>query len=121
MTRLLLSLGVTALLLTAGHAFAHADLASSDPASGATIAAAPAKISITFTEEVAPKLSTIEVLDPMGMRADDGAAQIDDSDPKVLTIGLKSMGAGTYKVNWRAIATDDGHKTEGSYQFTVKP
>jgi len=122
MNRLSLFLSATALLLmVATNAFAHADLVSSDPASGATIAAAPAKISITFTEEVAPKFSGIEVLDPMGMRADDGAAQTNGDDAKVLSVGLKAMGSGVYKVNWHATAADDGHKTKGTYQFTVKP
>jgi len=122
MNRMSLFLSATALSLTvAATAFAHADLASADPASGATIAAAPAKITITFTEEVTPKFSGIEVLDPMGMRADDGAAQASADDAKVLSVGLKSMGPGVYKVSWHATAADDGHKTKGTYQFTVKP
>jgi copper resistance protein C len=31
-----------------------------------------------------------------------------------------TLAAGTYTVDWHALATD-GHKTNGSYTFTVKP
>ncbi|AYG61221.1 hypothetical protein CCGE525_00435 [Rhizobium jaguaris] len=31
-----------------------------------------------------------------------------------------TIGAGTYTVEWHALSAD-GHKTTGSYTFTVKP
>jgi methionine-rich copper-binding protein CopC len=39
--------------------------------------------------------------------------------PYVMRIGLKLMVPGTYRVEWR-VTSADGHKTEGSYTFTVK-
>jgi len=122
MNRLLLCASVAALsLAAAAPAFAHANLASSDPAAGATVQTAPTEISITFTEEVTPKFSSIEVLDPAGKRVDQGAAQTAPNDAKILSVAVKPLTAGTYKVIWHATAADDSHKTKGDYQFIVKP
>ena len=108
-------------LAGAGTALAHADLASTDPAAGATVKTAPTEISITFTEEVEPKFSSIQVLDAGDRRVDDGAAHSAPDNEKLLSIGLKPLAPGTYKVIWHATAADDSHKTKGSYEFTVKP
>lgn len=108
-------------LANAGSALAHADLASADPAAGATVKTAPTTISITFTEEVEPKFSTIEVLDAKGMHFDDGKAHIAPDNAKLLSVGLKPLAPGTYKVIWHATAADDSHKTKGNYTFTVQP
>ena len=108
-------------LAGAGTALAHADLASADPAAGATVKTAPTAISLTFTEEVEPKFSSIEVVDAKGKRFDDGAAHTAADNEKLLSIGLKPLTPGTYKVIWHATAADDSHKTKGSYEFTVKP
>jgi len=102
-------------------ALAHADLASADPASGATVKPAPTAISITFTEEVEPKFSTIEVQDAKGKRFDDGKATTAPDNAKLLSVKLKPLAPGTYKVIWHATAADDSHKTKGSYAFTVQP
>jgi hypothetical protein len=104
-----------------GAALAHADLASADPAAGATVKTAPTAISITFTEEVEPKFSTIEVQDAKGTRFDDGKAATAPDNAKLLSVKLKPLAPGTYKVIWHATAADDSHKTKGSYAFTVKP
>ena len=108
-------------LAGAGTALAHADLASADPAAGTTVKSAPTTISITFTEEVEPKFSTIEVLDAKGTRVDEGKAQTAPDNEKLLSVGLKPLAPGTYKVIWHATAADDSHKTKGNYVFTVKP
>jgi methionine-rich copper-binding protein CopC len=108
-------------LAGAGTALAHADLASADPAAGATVKTAPTEISITFTEEVEPKFSSIEVLDAAGKRVDDGKPHTAPDNEKQLSVGLKPLAAGTYKVNWHVTAADDSHKTKGSYGFTIKP
>jgi len=108
-------------LAGAGAALAHADLTSADPAAGASLKTAPTAISITFTEEVEPKFSSIEVLDGSGKRLDDGKAHTAPDNEKLLSVGLKPLGPGTYKVIWHATAADDSHKTKGSYEFTVQP
>jgi methionine-rich copper-binding protein CopC len=119
----LYSCALVAVLSLAGArtALAHADLASTGPAASAIVKTAPTEISITFTEEVEPKFSSIQVLDAGGKRVDDGAAHTAPDNEKLLSIGLKPLAPGTYKVIWHATAADDSHKTKGSYEFTVKP
>jgi methionine-rich copper-binding protein CopC len=112
---------VAALMLSDSAAFAHAELASSNPPAGATVRTAPTEISITFTEEVEPKFSTIEVQDAKGKRVDQGPAKTEPNDAKILSVAVKPLNAGTYKVIWHAISSDDSHKTKGSYEFTIKP
>ena len=108
-------------LAGAGTALAHADLASADPPAGATLKTAPTEVSITFTEEVEPKFSTIEVVDAGGKRVDDGKAHTAPDNSKLLSVGLSPLAPGTYKVIWHATSLDDSHKTRSNYVFTVKP
>ena len=108
-------------LANTGSALAHADLASAEPAAGATVKMAPTEIAITFTEEVEPKFSSIQVFDAGGKRVDEGAAHTAPDNEKLLSIGLKPLAPGTYKVIWHATSVDDSHKTKGNYEFTVKP
>ncbi|TMK37481.1 MAG: copper resistance protein CopC, partial [Actinobacteria bacterium] len=55
-------LAATVLAATGGTASAHANLASSDPANGASLPKAPSEIRLTFTESPDPALSTILML-----------------------------------------------------------
>jgi len=117
----LFALVAAAFLASYGSAFAHADLASANPPVSGTVATAPSEISITFTEDVEPKFSGIQVLDATGKRVDEGSVHTAPDNEKILSIGLKPLTAGTYKVIWHATAADDSHKTKGNYLFTVKP
>jgi methionine-rich copper-binding protein CopC len=122
MIRLLsLAFVAVAFLASYGSAFAHADLASAHPPANGMVATAPTEVSITFTEDVEPKFSDIQVLDAEGKRVDEGAAHTAPDNDKLLSVGLKPLTAGTYKVIWHAMAADDAHKTRGDYTFTVKP
>ena len=108
-------------LAGAGSALAHADLATADPAAGSTVKTAPATVTITFTEEVEPKFSTIEVVDAKGKHFDDGKAHTAPDNAKQLSVAVKPLAPGLYKVIWHATAADDSHKTKGSYTFTLQP
>jgi copper resistance protein C len=121
MNRLHISSLVAVLVLaSAGAALAHADLASSTPAAGSSVKTAPTQVSITFTEEVEPRFSGIEVQDAQGQRVDQGEAQAAPDNAKVLSIGLEPLAPGTYKVIWHNTSIDS-HKEKGSFEFTVKP
>jgi len=111
----------TALMLSYANAFAHAELVSANPPANGTVQAAPNEISITFSEAVEEKFSTIEVLDDKAQRLDQGKPQTAPDDPKTLRVMVKPLRAGTYKVIWHAVSSDDSHKTKGTYEFTVKP
>jgi len=122
MNRLLVCAFAAGLSLAhAGAAFAHANLASAVPAAGATVQTAPTEVAITFTEEVAPKFSGIQVLDAKGTRVDAGESRTAPDNAKLLSVGLKTLSPGVYKVLWHAMSADDSHKTKGSFTFTYKP
>ena len=105
--------------LAAGPAFAHAHLRNAVPAVDSTVTTPPSAVSITYSEGVEPKFSTIEVDDPTGKRVDKQDPHTAPNDNKVLSVSLPSLSAGTYKVIWHATAVDT-HKTEGTFTFTVE-
>jgi methionine-rich copper-binding protein CopC len=115
-----LALSAGALSLSAGLALAHAELVSANPPVGATVRTVPPEISITFTEEVEPRFSSIQVMDEKGIREDQGAPHTLPDNARILNVGIKPLMPGTYRVIWRATSVDS-HKTKGSYQFTFKP
>ena len=112
---------VAALLLFPASAFAHAELVSANPPVNGTVQAAPKEISITFSEAVEAKFSTIEVLDDKAQRFEQGKPEAAPNDPKTLRVMVKELRADTYRVNWHVVSSDDSHKTKGTYEFTVKP
>lgn len=121
--RLLVALLVSLLAFagTAGLALAHAELVSSDPADGARLAAAPAKITLVFSQELEPDGNLITVTDAAGNQVDAGDTTLDLNDPerKTLTVSLRSgLGDGAYTVSWKN-ASVDGHSEEGTLSFTV--
>ena len=111
--------GALGFALWAGHASAHAFLQTATPAVGSTVSSAPGEVVITFTEGVEPRFSTISVTDSSGARVDSGAVH-GGSRGDQLAVGLKPLPPGTYKVVWHATSVDT-HKTEGNFNFTVKP
>jgi len=110
-----------ALMLSHANAFAHAELVSANPPANGTVQAPPEEISLTFSEAVERKFSTVEVLDSKNQRFEEGKPQPVPNDPKTLRVTVKPLRAGTYKVIWHAVSSDDSHKTNGSYEFTIKP
>src|SRR5689334_19328916 len=107
-----LSLGVF------GIASAHAKLVSSDPAAGAKLTSAPAKVMLVFSEEISekPTDSFFSVTDSGGAEVGSGKLDNTDLDHKTLSGALKSgIGDGVYTVTWQTITTDDNGKSNGSF------
>ena len=116
-------LALAATLALCGHisaAQAHAHLRTAVPAVGGTVPASPPAVAITFSEGVEPRFSTIEVQDAAGQRVDRNDVHTAPTDNKVLSVGVPQLAPGTYTVVWHATAVDT-HKTEGAFQFTIKP
>lgn len=111
-----LTLGL--LLAPAGPAAAHADLRSSSPADGAVVASEPQQVTLVFSEEVTLGLSSVKVIGPDGRRVDSGAPRA--AGPGTLTVALApDPQPGTFVLDWRATAADDGHTTSGALTFSV--
>ena len=105
-----------ALLLGAAPALAHTRLESSDPADGASLDAAPQRISLTFNETMTPGFSTITVIGPDRARYETGevAAEGGTVSTEVLPLGP----AGRYEIGYRVVSAD-GHPVTGSIGFTL--
>ena len=97
---------------------AHAHLTTAIPEPNGTVSASPAQVNIKYTEDLEAKLSSIKIEDASGVEVDTGNSHLDPKDAKRLTVDLKPLRPGTYKVTWRVTATDT-HTTNGTYTFTV--
>jgi methionine-rich copper-binding protein CopC len=96
-------------------ALAHAFLDHAEPRVGSTVQTAPRELALSFTQELEPAFSSVEVRDANGARVDQGKPRISADEMRV---GLKPLPAGSYKVRWRALSVDT-HTTEGSFSFQV--
>jgi copper transport protein len=112
-------LAVFALVILAGVAFAHALPQSSDPSPGASLAQAPAQVSIVFGERPDPKLSSINVLDTTGTAVTSGPTVVAHGNEAELVVPLKPLPTGVYTVAWRTVSAVDGHVAAGSFAFGV--
>ncbi len=111
---------IAVVALWPGVAFAHANLASSDPAEGSALDTAPPKVTLTFTEPPDPQLSTIDVLNAAGSQVQSGGVRPVSGDPSSLEVALPSaLPDGVYTVSWNAISTTDGHPSRGAFAFGV--
>lgn len=116
-----LPLAIALLLGAAGAASAHAHLKTAVPAADSTVAAPPSELRLGFTEGVNLGFTGVSVMGPAGAPVSTGAASLAPGDDKVLVVPVSGpLAPGAYKVRWHALATD-GHKTDGSYGFTVEP
>lgn len=106
------------LLAWPGYVAAHADLTNTDPANGATLEKTPEMVTLWFSAPLEPSFSKVQVVDKDGKQVDLGSASVDKNDPKVLRVGVPSLGGGSYKVIWSVVARD-GHKLKGEYTFNV--
>jgi methionine-rich copper-binding protein CopC len=105
-------------LATAKIAVAHAHPKTEVPAADAVVSA-PSEVSIVFDDALEPAFSTLSVSDIQGHAVSAAKADIDAATHKSMRLPLPALAPGVYQVNWVAVAVD-GHRTKGSYRFTVK-
>ena len=89
------------------------------PARRATLTTAPDRVQLWFNEAIEPKFSSASVWDSAGQQVDLGDARIEPDDPKRLTIGLKPLARGAYRVRFRVLSVD-GHVVESEFPFTLR-
>lgn len=130
MSRSLLRLGVVAALVAlaltslgaaAPPASAHALLAGSQPAAGASLATAPRQLVLSFTEPPDPRLSSVVLLDAAGaVVVGASPAQSVAGHPAELRVALaRALPDGAYTVRWRTVSSIDGHVAGSSFVFAV--
>lgn len=105
-------------LLAPTAALAHAHPKVMDPAPDTTVTA-PNHVSIEFSEGLDPKFSSLRLTNEGGNIVSKVSSTVEAGDPKHMTLALPALAPGVYVVHWVSVATD-GHRLEGSYNFTVK-
>ncbi|GGV73032.1 copper resistance CopC/CopD family protein [Streptomyces massasporeus] len=114
---LLLLAAACALLAGAGPASAHAAVTGSDPGQGAVVDKAPARITLTFSEQVALSDDSLRVLDPEGKRVD--TAKPATVSGTTYAVPLHSgLPDGTYTVAYQVVSADS-HPVAGAYTFSI--
>jgi methionine-rich copper-binding protein CopC len=116
----MLTLAFELALVSTTSAFAHAHLLSAAPAAKAVLTTAPTELTLKFSESLEPKFTSAEVTGPDNVPVAHGAAALDPKDSTLLKVPLtRPLAAGSYTVAWHVLSRD-GHKTSGTYSFTVK-
>jgi methionine-rich copper-binding protein CopC len=116
----LVALCAVAILGFAGQALAHAHLTKTVPADKATVAASPAELDLHFSEELNIKFSGVKIIGPDKAVVKIGDAMLMDEGKMLMVPLAETLNPGAYAVEWHVLSTD-GHKTNGTYAFTVKP
>lgn len=106
-----------AIACCATPAFGHAFLQHAEPGAGAALKAPPSRVVLTFSEKLEPVFSGVAVTDSSGRNVEASAVVIGGTS---MVVPLRSLKAGSYRVVWHAVSVDT-HRTEGAYNFTVKP
>jgi copper transport protein len=106
------------LALGPAPADAHAELISTEPASGEQLDAAPERVVLRFTESVDVSGDAVEVLTAGGDRIDVGTADHPDGERSAVAVDLPELDDGTYVVSWRVLSSDS-HPVSGAFTFGV--
>ncbi|MEW6475187.1 MAG: copper resistance CopC family protein, partial [Actinomycetota bacterium] len=115
-----LAVVVAAVAAPAGPAWAHADLASTEPVSGAVLDRAPDEVLLTFTEKVEVALGGIRLFDGEGKSVPLGRISHLTGKPEVVAVDLPSLERGLYVVTFRVVSADS-HPVRGALTFRIGP
>ena len=102
----------------AAEASAHAKLVKSDPAEKGQ-PSDKKNLALTFNEEISGKLSGAELTDAKGAKVAT-TSMVDQKDKGLMVMAKEALKPGDYKLAWHAVASDDGHRTTGTLNFSVK-
>lgn len=102
----------------AAEASAHAKLLKSDPAEKGQ-PTNKKNLELTFSEEISGKLSGAEVTDAKGAKVP-STSMVDQGNKGLMVMMNEPLKPGDYKIAWHAVASDDGHRTNGAVNFSVK-
>jgi methionine-rich copper-binding protein CopC len=80
---------------------------------------APALVRIWFDAALEPAFSSLRVQTARGQPVPHEEGQVDAGNATMLTVRLPPLASGMYRVLWSVVARD-GHRTEGTYTFTVQ-
>ena len=117
--RRLIVFTIASLALSAGQAFAHAQLMRADPRVGSTVTAAPERLWLRFDQVLRLGGSGVELVAPDGRATVLSPLKQDPKDMRAVIAPLPSgLQPGRYQVRWRALSPD-AHHTQGDFSFTI--
>ncbi|MEY3677740.1 MAG: hypothetical protein RL351_967 [Actinomycetota bacterium] len=114
----LIAIGLALLVLSPGApAFAHAQLVGAFPKANAKVSQAASQVKLTFDDDLIAlgDSNQITVTNSKKQRVDNAKSVVVGNQ---LSVGLKKLKFGKYKVSYRALSAD-GHPITASYSFTV--
>jgi methionine-rich copper-binding protein CopC len=114
----LIAIGLTLLVLIPGaQAYAHAQLVGAFPKANAKVSQAVKQVKLTFDDDliVLGDSNQITVTNSKKQRVDSANTLVFGNQ---LTVGLKKLKIGKYKVSYRALSAD-GHPISATYSFSV--
>lgn len=117
-----ISLAVAAALLLisvlAPSAVAHAELDISIPAAGAEIEGSPPELVTTWTQDLDPSRTSLDVRDAADRSVAKGGSLGDG--PREFRLALPTLAPGTYEVRWTSFSAEDGELARGTFEFTIR-
>ena len=114
---LLAALALASAVVPAG-APAHSILVRSHPSRGATVARAPERIQLWFSERIEPAYAKLSVWNDAGTQVDASDAAVHPNDLTLLSVTTPHLGPGRYTARFRVLSVD-GHVVESSFAFSV--
>jgi methionine-rich copper-binding protein CopC len=102
-------------LLGAAPALAHGDLDGTTPSAGATVKKAPDHIVVNFTE-TPTKATRVAVTDG----CDFGIVTDTYTTGRAYHVLLDPGHPGQWTVDYKVLSAEDGHTSDGSYNFSVR-
>lgn len=97
---------------------AHAELISTEPASGEQLDVAPQQVVLRFSESVDVGDDAVEVLSAGGDQVDVGEPAHPNGERSSVAVDLPDLDDGTYVVSWRVVSSDS-HPVSGAFTFGV--
>lgn len=109
------------LVIGSNSAYACGVLDKSDPKVGEILTKAPEKVTVWLTVPIDLTKSGIEVRNAEGKLVSTGNSTGDPEAPEAISINLKNLIPGKYKVTWHMAAASCGHISKGTFPFTYQP
>ena len=115
LTRRLVLLGASILVLQPRLAAAHAILEASEPANGARVPAGPVTLKLRYNSRIDRERSGLTLTHPDQSKT---TLPIDPQGPPNFLTSTVTLTPGAYVVHWQVLAVD-GHITRGDVAFSV--
>jgi methionine-rich copper-binding protein CopC len=97
---------------------AHAELDVATPPDGATVEGSPPEVSGTYTQDIEPDGSSIQLRDSTDAVVAEGG--VDPSDDRRMAVDdLPELAPGDYEVRWTTVSAEDDEIARGTWEFSV--